>query len=135
MIQLDCFAKGAPASAFFRVYPITFGRSDVVDFSIKQQGVWDQHGTILFDGEKRQFLVEANSGAIVTLNGARVEKASLKNGDVIMAGAARILFFIAPARQKSPRFLENLFWFSIAVTLLAQLGFLLFFSVRSGAGP
>ena len=65
------------------------------------------------------FTLSTAPNALATVNGEPVQTATLRNGDVIALGSARLQFWLAAARQRSLRLREAFVWvLLIAVTLV-----------------
>jgi hypothetical protein len=64
---------------------------------------------------------QAQEGALLSVNGVRVDEAILRNGDVISIGALNIQFALSPVRQSSQRVRECLTWAALALLCLGQV--------------
>lgn len=117
-----------------RRFPVRVGRDAGMDLQSQEPGVWKHHGTLDLDG--REIWIEANSAETpVLLNGERVNKAALKNGDLLEFGALKVRFAFGPTFQTSLRPREIFVWTSIVLLTLGQLGIIywLLISVENDA--
>ena len=67
------------------------------------------------------FILFARPEAITTLNGAAVQEATVRNGDIIGAGSARVRAWLSPVRQRTGTLREALIWTTVVVVTLAQV--------------
>lgn len=81
-----------------RRFPFRVGRGARADLSVQDDGVWDEHLEIHFDGNSG-FYLQSHSGSLVSLNGANIHRARLRNGDLIGLGSVKARFWLAPATQ------------------------------------
>jgi hypothetical protein len=81
--------------------------------------VWERHAQIHW---RRGSSLELDShpDAYTGLNGQRVQRASLRNGDLIELGSVKLQFWLSPARQAGLWFREWLTWLALAGLLAAQ---------------
>lgn len=101
--------------------PVSFGRGSGDDFRCEGAGVWPGHFTIRLETDG-QFRLTTCPEALCHVNGAAVADIALRNGDVIEAGAIKLSFGIADARQKPLSTQEGLAWILIVGLALAQAG-------------
>ncbi len=66
-------------------------------------------------------VLEAEPDALLSVNGAPVKAATLRNGDVITVGALKIRFNFAPVRQASLAIREWATWISLGLLCLGQV--------------
>ena len=58
--------------------------------------------------------------ALTTVNGAPIQIAALRNGDLITLGSVKLQFWLAAARQRSLRLPEAFVWTLLAAVTAAQ---------------
>lgn len=70
------------------------------------------------------FCLKALPNALVAVNATPVSQAEvvLRNGDTIQAGAVRLQFWLARARQTGLAFREWAVWTAVVLISLAQVG-------------
>jgi hypothetical protein len=121
MVQLKVLSgKEAGAVAIARHFPFVVGRDGSAQFRLQEEGVWDRH----FELDLRLpegFLLKVCPEARVTVNDQPVDRAVLRNGDLLGVGAARIRFSLSETRQKSLRPREVLTWAALVALCAAQL--------------
>ncbi|HTR42766.1 MAG TPA: FHA domain-containing protein [Pseudomonadales bacterium] len=100
-------------------FPFCIGRAPQNDLTLEDDGVWDQHLTLEFV-EKTGFQLSTTANAISAVNGKPVDKAMLRNGDVITLGSAKIQFWLAPAPQRGLWLRENFVWALLVIITVAQ---------------
>ena len=66
-------------------------------------------------------VLEAEPDALLSINGAPVKSATLRNGDVITIGALKIRFNFAPVRQASLVVREWGTWIALGLLCLGQV--------------
>jgi len=120
MVQLQILS-GKRAGAQFTAsrLPLQIGRAAGADLSLEEPGVWPRHFQITRQG--RDLVCQAEASALLSVNGVPVERAVLRNGDVISIGALKIQFALSPVRQSSLRWREWLTWAALALLCLAQV--------------
>ena len=102
------------------VFPFEIGRASAAGLSLDEPGVWDRHCAVFFDpAEGFQLRVQAPAWA--SLNGARIEKAPLRNGDLIELGSVQLRFWLASISQRSQRWVEYATWAALALLSAVQL--------------
>ena len=87
---------------------------------IEEQGIWESHlevGLAPAEG----FVAMAHSGALTAINGSPVERAVLRNGDVIELGSVKLQFWLADTRQTGLQLREWLTWVAIGAICLGQI--------------
>ena len=121
MVQLKVLSgKKAGTSWVTRRFPIRIGRSSGTELQLEEDGIWDQHLQLDFhplDG----FILSGHPDAISSVNGQPIQKAVLRNGDLIEIGAAKLQFWLSEAHQGGLRFREWLTWAAIAAISLGQV--------------
>jgi len=121
--------KMAGATWAARHFPVRVGRAPSSDLQSDEEGVWNEHLTLDFSPTEG-FLVQACPDALVSLNGERIERSVLRNGDVLALGALQLQFWLPETRQRSLRLREALMWLIIAAVSLVQVG-LIYWLLRS----
>lgn len=122
MVQLTILnGKKAGTSWSARRLPVQIGRASVCDLALEEEGIWEKHLEIsLRVGEG--FVASVPPDVLASVNGCLIQQNLLRNGDLIEIGAIRILFGLAPTRQRSLRWREALTWFGLAALCLGQVG-------------
>ena len=120
MVQLQILS-GKRAGAQFTAsrLPLQVGRSAEADLSLEEPGVWPRHFRITRQGP--QLVCQAEPSALLSVNGVPVDRAVLRNGDVISIGALKIQFALSPVRQSTLRARECLTWAALALLCLGQI--------------
>lgn len=122
VIQLAILNGGmAGRACVARHFPFQIGRASDAHLPLSGDGVWDRHLEIHFrrgDG----FHLQAHPGALVSVNGERLEQARLHNGDCLELGSVKLRFWLAAADQRSLRPRELLTWLTLAALFAFQLG-------------
>ena len=72
-------------------HPFTFGRDAACDVPIENIGISRKHCRFLFEGGK-YFVEDAGSSNGISVNNEKVEKAEVKDGDVVQAGKFKLVF-------------------------------------------
>ena len=104
-----------------RRFPVHIGRSAAADLQLEEGGVWDQHLKLDF-GAGEGFILSTQPDALASVNGQAVQRALLRNGDVIELGSIKMQFWLGEVRQGGLRFRVGLTWAGIAIVTLAQVG-------------
>ena len=121
MIQLQILSgKQAGRDLVARRFPFVIGRAANTDLQLDEPGVWDRHFRFRFE-RGAGFGFDAQTDALVMVNGEQVAEGFLRNGDVIELGSARLRFWLARARQKTLRVREALTWTALFVLFGAQI--------------
>jgi EAL domain-containing protein (putative c-di-GMP-specific phosphodiesterase class I) len=83
---------GSPEQVWLDSFPFTLGRNETADFQIDSRRVSREHATILKEGGRYRIQdLDSTNGTFV--NGQRVEKAKLEDGDVLLIADAEFTFF------------------------------------------
>jgi EAL domain-containing protein (putative c-di-GMP-specific phosphodiesterase class I) len=83
---------GSPEQVTLDSFPFTLGRNETADFQIDSRRVSREHATILKEGGRYRIQdLGSTNGTFV--NGQRVEKAKLQDGDVLLIADAEFTFF------------------------------------------
>lgn len=124
MVQLNILSgKTAGTSWVARRFPVRIGRAVDSELQLQEAGVWDQH--LLLESDPAQgFLLKAQPQALARVNGQPLERALLRNGDIIELGSVRMQFWLAQARQRRLRLGEAISWMAILLVTLAQIALL-----------
>lgn len=114
MIRLE-IESGMPAGVETeaRRFPFRVGRTAAMDLPLEAPGVWDLHFQLERDPDRGIRLV-SGPGALVLVNGIRVEEAELRNGDRIECGAVALRFWIGGVSQEGLGVREALTWLGLA---------------------
>jgi hypothetical protein len=117
MIQFNIISgKKAGVQSAARRFPFRIGRAPGNELQLDDDGVWDQHLTLIFDAQQG-FTLATAPDALAAVNGDPVQTAVLRSGDIITVGSARLQFWIAAARQRSLHLREAFVWtLLVAVT-------------------
>ena len=120
MVQLQILS-GKRAGAQFTAshLPLQVGRAAEADLSLEEPGVWPRHFQITREG--KDLVCQAEADALLSVNGVPVDRAVLRNGDVISIGALKIQFALSPVRQSSLTARESLTWAALALLCLGQI--------------
>ncbi|MEI6568645.1 MAG: hypothetical protein WCR20_18330, partial [Verrucomicrobiota bacterium] len=89
--------------------------------------VWEDHFRIELS-RKDGLLIFTRPEAVTTLNGEAIREGTVRNGDVIGAGSARMRAWLSSARQSSGMLREGLAWAVIVGVTLAQIVLIYFLS-------
>jgi len=121
VIQLDILSgRKAGASIVARRFPFQVGRSSDSGFALDDQGVWDRH--LIFNLHRGSAVVlNVQANALATVNGAAVQTAPLKNGDLIELGAVKLRFSLSAASQRSQRWREVALWVGLGLIFAVQV--------------
>ena len=121
MIQLKVLSgKKAGTELVARHFPVYVGRSSTCELCLDEPGVWDKHFQIELNPTRDFFLV-ADPLTVVTIDRRAVQQATLRNGDIIEMGLAKILFGFSPTKQKSLALREWLTWIGLAALCVGQV--------------
>jgi pSer/pThr/pTyr-binding forkhead associated (FHA) protein len=119
MIQLNVLSgKKAGSRTVVRRFPFHVGRAAENDLQLDDDGVWDQHLALGF--QSGGFNLAVAPSALITVNGEPFQNQTLRNGDIITIGSAKLQFWLAAARQRGLRCREFFVWTLIAAVTAAQ---------------
>lgn len=120
MIQLQILSgKQAGRDIVVRRFPFHIGRSSDAGLPLDDAGVWDRHVQLDFQ-PGTGFTCVTPTDALTLLNGARIEGGTLRNGDLLELGSARLRFWLARSEQRTLRVRELLTWAGLAAIFTAQ---------------
>ena len=71
--------------------------------------------------ESEGFVLETEGSALAGVNGQPVQRAALRNGDVIEMGSAKLQFWLSEARQREQGFREAFVWTLVVLVCFAQI--------------
>jgi hypothetical protein len=86
---------------------------------LDEPGVWQRHFVI--DWRAEGLILEAEPEALLSINDTSVQRALLRNGDIITLGASKIRFSFSPVRQSSLAPREWLTWIALGALCLGQV--------------
>ena len=121
MVELRKLDVSPPQDFLVDPVPFLVGRRGA-NLELEQPGVWDRHFIVdrSVDG---MFVAIPQPEAVLTRAGrVLTEATSLRNGDVLEAGSARLQFRLRAARQRSLSALEIFTWVGLSVLVVVQLG-------------
>ncbi|MFN7138676.1 MAG: FHA domain-containing protein [Limisphaerales bacterium] len=122
MLQLDILSgKQAGTRIVARHFPFSVGRSPSDHLRLEDAGVWDGHVAIALVPENKAFVAQANADAALIINGERLQQVTLKNGDLLELGAAKVRIGLTPPKQKSLIFREAATWIGLGLLCAAQI--------------
>ena len=122
MLQLDIVSgTQAGTTIVARRFPFTVGRAKASDLQLSDPGVWDEHLEIDLLRAEKAFHVRCGENAQLTINGAPVAEAALRNGDTIQIGGAKIQVGVAAPVQKGLVAREVAVWLFLGILSLAQV--------------
>jgi pSer/pThr/pTyr-binding forkhead associated (FHA) protein len=119
MIQLDVLSgKKAGSRTVVRRFPFRVGRAPENQLRLDDDGVWDRH--LAFELRPAGFGLAVAPNAPIALNGESFQNQTLRNGDIITIGSAKLQFWLAAARQRGLRVREGFLWTLVAAVTAAQ---------------
>jgi len=100
--------------------PWKIGRSPDNDTQLSDTGVWDRHLELGLDAEDRIVaMVQSEASALV--NGGNFTRQTLRNGDLLELGSAKIRFWLSDPRQFELRWREICVWICLVGLCLGQI--------------
>ena len=121
MIQLKILTgKLAGTLWVARQFPVRVGRAAGSDLQIEEQGVWDEHFQIKLQPQEG-FVLEAQTHALVSVNGPLAQRIVLHNGDVIEIGSWKSQFWLSEAVQRRLYLWESFVWFIVFTVTIGQV--------------
>ena len=128
MIQFNVLSgKKAGNRTVVRRFPFRVGRAPDNDLQLDDDGVWNEHLTLGF--ESGGFNLAVAPGALVAVNGGPFQNQTLRNGDIITVGSAKLQFWLAAAGQRGLRTRELFVWTLIAAVTGTQFA-LIYWLIR-----
>ena len=129
MVQLEILTgRTAGTKWVARRFPVRIGRSPDSDVQLEEHGVWDDHLQIDLN-PAAGFVLETQPQAFVVANGQTVERAVLRNGDVLEIGAVKLQFWLSEARQSGLKIQEGLVWAILFAVCVGQIA-LIYWLIR-----
>jgi pSer/pThr/pTyr-binding forkhead associated (FHA) protein len=120
MVRLQVLAGDRTGVCFSSAqFPIRVGRAAESDFVLDEPGVWPRHFSI--QREENELVIHVGPEALLCINGAPVQQAALRNGDVISFGGIKLQFGFTPVRQSSLKWRERLTWAALAGLALGEI--------------
>jgi pSer/pThr/pTyr-binding forkhead associated (FHA) protein len=121
MVQFKILS-GAKAGTTWvaRRFPVQIGRSASSDLHLQEPGIWDEHLRVDFQ-PSAGFILNTLPDALAAVNGQTIQKAPLRNGDIIEIGSLKLQFWLSETTQRGLRLREGLTWFAIAAISLGQV--------------
>ena len=128
MVQL-AILTGKTAGSLFKArrFPFSIGRAPGTDLRLEEAGVWDKHARVRLE-PKQGFFIDAESEALISVNGESCQSAPLRNGDMLDIGSVKARFWLAPAKQKRMTPREAFLWFVVCAVTLGQVALIYFVS-------
>ncbi len=121
MIQLQILSgKQAGSDIVIRRFPFLIGRAAEAQLRLEEAGVWERHVQIDFERDAG-FSFLAQNAALTLVNGARVDRGILRNGDLIELGSVQLRFWLARSEQESLRPREAFTWISLLALFAGQI--------------
>ncbi|HTA31333.1 MAG TPA: FHA domain-containing protein [Candidatus Cybelea sp.] len=120
MVQLQLL-NGTQSGTIFRSahFPIRAGRAPDSELPLNEPGVWPRH--FLIDWRKEGLIIETESNALLSVNDTSVQRAVLRNGDILTLGALKIRFSLSSVRQSSLALREWLTWIALGALCFGQI--------------
>ena len=121
MVQLRILS-GKKAGTLWetRRFPVRIGRSTGSDLQLEEPGVWDDHLKVALESNEG-FMAETQANALANINGQPIQRAALRNGDVLELGSVKLQFWLSEARQRGQGFREAFVWSVISAVCLGQI--------------
>ena len=121
MIQFQILSgKQAGNDIIVRRFPFVIGRGSDAGLPMDDPGVWDRHLQIEFQRDNG-FIFTVQPNALALINGDQAEAGTLRNGDLIELGSARLRFWLARSTQKTLRIREALTWLALVALFAGQI--------------
>ena len=121
MVQFKILSgKKAGSSWETRRFPVRIGRSAGSDLQLEEAGVWEDHLKVDFE-PKEGFIAETQANAFASINGQPVQRAALRNGDLLEIGSIKLQFWLSEAPQRGQAFREAFVWSMISLVCLGQI--------------
>lgn len=121
MVQLKILSgKKAGTEMVARRFPFNVGRAISCELCMDDPGVWDKHFEIKL-GPTNDFVLVSDPKTSVFIEGKPFQQTTLRSGEIIEIGLAKILFGLSPTRQKSLTLREWLTWIALAGLCIIQI--------------
>ena len=101
-------------------FPVRVGRSSAADFSLEDDGIWNEHFEIDLSASK-EFVLVSKSGGLLSVNGKPVRETALRNGDILELGSTKLQFWLGEVAQVGLRWRVRLIWVLVAAVCLLQI--------------
>jgi pSer/pThr/pTyr-binding forkhead associated (FHA) protein len=100
-------------------FPFWIGRGVRDHLRVEADGVWERHLELrILD---RGVALESRPEARTHINGQRVARALLRNGDLIEIGSQKLQFWLAPVRQHGLLLREITTWLALVALVALQV--------------
>jgi pSer/pThr/pTyr-binding forkhead associated (FHA) protein len=120
MVQFNILSgKKTGAQSAARHFPFRIGRAPGNELQLDDEGIWDRHLIVEFDRHKG-FTLTTAPNALAAVNSDPVQTTTLRSGDIITIGSARLQFWIAAVRQRSLRLREAFVWVLLTAVTAGQ---------------
>jgi predicted component of type VI protein secretion system len=120
VVQLQLLSGNRSGEIFRSArFPIRAGRAPDAELLLDEPGVWPRH--FLIDWHKEGLILETESEALLSVNDTSVQRAVLRNGDILTLGALKIRFSLSSVRQSSLALREWLTWIGLGALCLGQI--------------
>jgi pSer/pThr/pTyr-binding forkhead associated (FHA) protein len=120
-VQLKLLSgKNSGAIHLLESFPAVIGRQAGSHLRLTQPGVWDRHLQIQLVPQEG-FTLTVLPGSWALVNGHKLDRAVLRNGDVIEIGSVKLQFWLSPTRQQSMRLRETMTWISLGLLCAGQI--------------
>jgi hypothetical protein len=100
-------------------FPFTVGRSEA-GLSLADPGVWDTHFRIELSSGAR-FILRADEGRIVTIDGADAPATNIPDGATIGCGSVYLRFQLSPTDQRDLGIQNSAVWAVLGLVVLLEL--------------
>ncbi|MCS1409123.1 MAG: hypothetical protein M2R45_02302 [Verrucomicrobia subdivision 3 bacterium] len=106
-------------------FPFVLGKNVGADLRVLDAGVWDHHAAIKFEPGAGPQLRRLGAGT-VSLNAKPIDQSKLRNGDVIVIGAAVFSFGSSPNRVRGLGWFNFFTWLMVAFVVFLELACIVF---------
>lgn len=101
-------------------FPFLVGRSPDASLRLEAPGVWDRH--LAFEIDRDEGVVaRAGDSALVTIDGRRLEKQKVRNGDLMTLGAVTLQVVLTPLTRRHLGLWEFTIWTVFVAVAAAQV--------------
>jgi hypothetical protein len=101
-------------------YPFVIGKNQEAQMRLPDVGVWDDHLAIELILGESPTIKRLGEGSI-NINSEPIENSTLRNGDLITIGAAKLRFNSVPAKRKSLLFQNGASWAAMALVVILEI--------------